>query len=78
MTSLAANFYGMKKRGLIAEGYFADIAIFDLARIRDRATYERPHQFSEGMVHVFVNGRLAFTEGKPTGVLAGRPLPRSR
>ena len=76
MTSLPANFYGFDRRGLIAEGYFADIAIFNLSRIKDLATYERPHQFSEGMVHVLVNGRFAFRNGKPTGALPGRPLPR--
>lgn len=78
MTSLPASFYGFAQRGLIAEGYIADLAVFDLARIRDRATYERPHQYSEGTVHVIVNGRLALRDGRPTGVLAGRPLPRER
>jgi N-acyl-D-amino-acid deacylase len=76
MTSLPANFYGFNQRGLIAEGYFADVAVFDLPGVRDLATYERPHQYSQGTVHVIVNGRLAFRDGKPTGVLAGRPLPR--
>jgi N-acyl-D-amino-acid deacylase len=76
MTSLPANFYGFNQRGLIAEGYFADIAVFDLAKVRDLATYQRPHQYAQGTVHVIVNGKLAFRDGKPTQVLAGRPLPR--
>ncbi|MGH7470343.1 MAG: N-acyl-D-amino-acid deacylase family protein [Longimicrobiales bacterium] len=78
MTSLPASFYGFGQRGSIAEGYFADLAVFDLPRVRDLATYERPHQFSQGTVHVIVNGKLAFRDGRPTQVLAGRPLPRER
>ena len=76
MTSLAANFYGYPKRGLIKEGFYADIAVLDESRIRDKATYEDPHQYSEGMVYVLVNGKLALRDGEPTGVLAGQPLPR--
>jgi N-acyl-D-aspartate/D-glutamate deacylase len=76
MTSLPASFYGFTDRGLIAEGQHADIAVFDVARIRDRTTYENPHQYSEGTMHVLVNGKIAFRDGKPTGELAGQPLPR--
>jgi N-acyl-D-amino-acid deacylase len=78
MTSLSASFYGFANRGQIAEGYFADIAVFDLGSIRETTTYERPHQYSQGTVHVLVNGRFAFRNGRPTGTLAGRPLPRER
>jgi N-acyl-D-amino-acid deacylase len=78
MTSLPATFYGFTDRGLIAEGQHADIAVYDVARIRDRTTYENPHQYSEGTMHVLVNGKVAFRDGKPTGELAGRPLPRQR
>ncbi len=76
MTSLAASFLGLPSRGLIAEGYYADVTIFDESRIADRATYEDPHRYSEGIVHVLVNGELAWRDGETTGVLAGRPLPR--
>ena len=76
MTSLAANFYGSPKRGLIKEGFYADIAVFDEARIRDEATFDDPHRYSEGTVHVIVNGNIAFRDGEPTGALAGRPLAR--
>lgn len=76
MTSLAANFYQHPDRGLIREGFYADITVFDESRVRDRATYENPHQYSEGIVHVIVNGRVALKDGQATGVLAGRPLPR--
>jgi len=76
MTSLAANFYRISNRGMIKEGYYADIAVFDESGIQDRATYTEPHQYSEGTVHVLVNGQFAFRDGRPTVTLAGRPLPR--
>jgi len=76
MTSLAATFLGLPDRGLVKAGFGADLVIFDLSKVRDRATYEAPHQLSEGMVHVMVNGRFALRDGRPTGVLAGAPLLR--
>ena len=77
MTGLAAQFLGFKDRGLIREGFAADLVVFDLARLRDKATYDQPHQLSEGMLHVLVNGRFAIRNEKPTGTLAGKPLVRS-
>jgi N-acyl-D-amino-acid deacylase len=76
MTSLAATFLGFERRGLIKEGFIADIAVLDLETLEDRATYDDPHQHSRGTVHVIVNGQLAFRNGSPTGVLAGQPLRR--
>ena len=76
MTSLGATFLGIPERGLIKEGFYADIAVFDEPRIADRATFENPHQYSEGTVHVMVNGEFAFRDGEPTGVLGGRPIRR--
>ncbi|MFN0179530.1 MAG: serine hydrolase [Gemmatimonadales bacterium] len=76
MTSLAATFVGLSDRGLVKPGFAADLVVFDVSKVRDRATYEAPHQLSEGMVHVLVNGRFAVREGRPTGVLAGMPLTR--
>src|SRR5574341_877195 len=76
MTSLAWTFLGIPDRGLIKPGFYADIAVFDVAKIRDKATYQNPHQYSEGTVHVLVNGRFALRDGKPTTVLAGRPILR--
>jgi N-acyl-D-amino-acid deacylase len=66
----------IKKRGLLSAGYFADIAIFDPNKIIDKATFEKPHQYSEGMVHVFVNGKQvlnngAHTEAKPGQIVRG-------
>ncbi len=76
MTSLPAAVYRVPDRGWIRPGAFADIAIFDLSRVRDKATYENPHQMSEGMVHVLVNGQFAVREGRITSTRAGRVLRR--
>lgn len=76
MTSLAATFLGFPDRGQVRVGFAADLAVFDPARIRDRATYEHPHQYAEGTVHVLVNGVFALRDGHPTGRLAGRPILR--
>lgn len=76
MTGLAAQFLGLKDRGLIKEGFAADVVVFDLAKLRDKATYEQPHQLSEGMVHVIVNGRFAIRDERITGEKAGTALTR--
>ncbi|HXV86942.1 MAG TPA: amidohydrolase family protein [Gemmatimonadales bacterium] len=76
MTSLPSTFFGVPARGQIREGFLADIAIFDEAELRDMATYEEPHQFSRGTVHVLVNGRFALRDGAVTNELAGRPIRR--
>jgi N-acyl-D-aspartate/D-glutamate deacylase len=56
----------------------ADLVIFDLVAVRDRANYEQPHQLSEGMRHVFVNGRAALADDKVTEVRHGPVLTRVR
>jgi N-acyl-D-amino-acid deacylase len=76
MTSLAATFLGLHDRGLVRQGYAADLVVLNLQKVRDRATYDAPKLESEGTVHVLVNGRLAIRNGKPTGVLAGEALLR--
>ncbi len=76
MTSLAGQFYGIPDRGLLKPGFFADIAVFREDQIRDRATFEQPYVYSEGTIHVILNGRFAFRDGKPTGTLAGQPIRR--
>jgi N-acyl-D-aspartate/D-glutamate deacylase len=78
MTSLPAQVYRMPDRGQIRPGAAADLVVFDLARVREKATYAQPHQLSEGMVHVFVNGRPAVKDGAFTGERAGRVLRRNR
>jgi N-acyl-D-amino-acid deacylase len=77
MTSLPATVFHMRDRGVIRPGAFADITIFDPNTIRDVATYEKPHQLSQGMVYVLVNGKPAIdgrqlTDGKYGIVLSRR------
>ena len=67
----AANFK-LKKRGALAVGNYGDLAIFDSEIIIDKATFEEPHQFAEGMVHVFVNGQQVLKDGEHTGALPGK------
>ncbi len=74
MTSLPAQRERLQERGLLKEGYFADITIFDPGSIRDRATYQNPAQISEGVKYVFVNGQLEFENGRLTGAAGGRAL----
>jgi N-acyl-D-amino-acid deacylase len=73
-TSLAAQILGLRDRGLIRAGLIADIAVLDLERIRDRATFSDPHQYPEGVDYVLVNGRFAVDGGKLTGDLPGEVL----
>ena len=69
-----AEVYGIRERGSLKTGYFADLIVFDPGRIRERATYVEPEILSEGMRFVLVNGRFAVDGEKPTGVLAGKGL----
>jgi N-acyl-D-amino-acid deacylase len=78
MTSLPASVFGLKDRGVIREGAYADLLIFDPAQVRDTATFQDPHQLAEGMVHVVVNGALPRDGGRFTGALAGRVLTPQR
>ena len=77
MTSLPAQRERLRDRGLLKQGYFADITIFEPNEIRDTATYASPAQISQGVKYVFVNGRLEFENGQLTGAKAGRPLRNS-
>ncbi len=74
MTGGPAKRVGLKERGLLREGYFADIAIFDPKTIIDRATFEVPNQHPEGIKFVITNGQISVDDGKRTSALAGRPL----
>ena len=75
-SGLAADFYRLPDRGYLREGYIADITILDPDRYRDRATYEQPHLYTEGVRYVLVNGTFAVREGKTTGAMAGVPVTR--
>jgi N-acyl-D-amino-acid deacylase len=72
LTTLPAGNLGIKERGRIAEGYFADVVVFDPATIQDHATYEKPHQYATGVVHVFVNGTQVLKNSEHTGAKPGR------
>ncbi len=72
LTSFPATNLRIDRRGLLAEGYFADVAVFDAETIIDRATFENPHQLATGMVHVFVNGEQVLANGEHTGATPGR------
>jgi len=75
-TSLPARIMDLKDRGHIREGFAADLIVFDLATIRDKATFFEPHQHSEGIDHVFINGIAVVDAGKLTGATPGRVLTR--
>jgi len=74
ITSLPAQRERLVGRGLIKEGFFADITIFDPGSIVDKATYTEPAKLAEGVQYVLVNGQVAFESGKATGAMAGRAL----
>ncbi|MEX0704800.1 MAG: D-aminoacylase [Planctomycetales bacterium] len=77
-SGLPADILGLVDRGYLREGWMADIVVFDPERFRDAATFESPHRYSEGCRHVFVAGQPAILDGRPTGALAGRALPRAK
>jgi N-acyl-D-amino-acid deacylase len=72
MSSAVANRLSIKDRGVLREGAFADIVVFDPATVADKATYQQPHQLSVGMHHVFVNGVQVVRDGRHTGAKPGR------
>jgi N-acyl-D-aspartate/D-glutamate deacylase len=76
MTGGPAEILGLADRGLLREGYRADITIFDPATVIDRATYENPHQYPAGISMVIVNGVVVVESGQHTGALPGRVLRR--
>jgi N-acyl-D-amino-acid deacylase len=76
MTSLNAQKAGIKDRGRLQQGWFADVTIFDSSEVRDLASYTDPFQYCEGVSHVVVNGEVVLSEGMPTGKRPGRALRR--
>ncbi|MDP3062794.1 MAG: amidohydrolase family protein, partial [Chloroflexota bacterium] len=75
VTDNPARRFGLKRRGLLRKGYYADIAIFDADRLTDVATYDDPRQYPIGVHYVLVNGQVAVDHERCTGVLAGTPVP---
>jgi N-acyl-D-aspartate/D-glutamate deacylase len=78
MTSLNAAKLGLRDRGTLRPGAFADLTVFDAEKVIDRATYLEPFQYPQGIAHVVVNGALALRDGEPTGARAGKVLRRGR
>lgn len=74
MTSLPAQKFQLKDRGLLREGYAADIVIFDEKAVKDLSTFEKPHAYSKGFKYVLVNGELVVDDGKHTGKRSGKAL----
>ena len=72
LTTLPATNMKIDKRGALKEGYYADVVVFDPAKIQDHATFDNPHQLSTGMSHVFVNGKQVLKDGEHTGAMPGR------
>jgi N-acyl-D-amino-acid deacylase len=78
MTSLPAQTFGLKTKGLVREGFDADLVIFDPHTVRDGSTYKEPNQPPKGISHVFVNGQLAAENGNVTGATSGQVLRRNQ
>lgn len=74
MTSLPAQKFQLRDRGLIREGMVADIVVFDQGKVGDNSTFDKPHAYSSGFQHVIVNGELVIEEGKHTGKRSGTVL----
>ena len=72
LTSLPAENLKIESRGRLAPGYYADVVVFDPAKVQDHATFEKPHQYSTGVLHVFVNGTQVLRNGEHTGAKPGR------
>jgi N-acyl-D-amino-acid deacylase len=72
LSKLPATNLKLRGRGELRVDYFADVVVFDPARIRDHATFAEPHQLATGMIHVFVNGQPVLLDAEHTGALPGR------
>jgi N-acyl-D-amino-acid deacylase len=77
MTSANAAKLGLTDRGIVRPGAFADLTVFDPVTVIDRSTYADPFHYSEGIVHVVVNGQVVLDGGKPTGAKPGRAVRRA-
>jgi N-acyl-D-aspartate/D-glutamate deacylase len=74
MTGAPAARLGLRQRGLLRDGAFADVVVFDPATVRSNATYDEPRQFPDGIEHVIVNGVLVVRDGIHTGATPGRGI----
>jgi N-acyl-D-aspartate/D-glutamate deacylase len=73
-TGLPADILGMTDRGYLRAGYFADVVVWNEKDFLDAATFTQPHQYSQGLIHVYINGTPAMVDGRATGALAGKAL----
>ena len=78
MTSFPAQKLGLFDRGILKEGMWADITVFDPDNVRDKATFLEPKQYAEGIEYVVVNGEIVVRNGKYTGSLPGKLLRKGR
>lgn len=78
MTGKAAQAIGIKERGIIKEGYYADLVLFDFETVKDKGTFQNPKQTPEGIVYVIVNGKLAIKKGIPTQIRGGHVLRKGK
>ena len=76
MTGASAAALGITDRGQVREGWAADLTVFDPATIAERATFDDPHQFADGVSQVIVNGEIVLDDGEHTGATPGRALAR--
>jgi N-acyl-D-amino-acid deacylase len=74
LTGLAATNLGLADRGFLREGQFADVVVFDPAKIEDHATFDNPHQYATGVSHVIVNGTPVLVDGEHTGAKPGQAV----
>ena len=74
MTSISAERFGLNDRGVIREGAWADVALFNAQTVAEKSTYSDPHQYPEGIPYVIVNGRIVIDQGEHSGALPGRVL----
>lgn len=71
LTGLAADKLRIKERGYLKEGFYADVVVFDPKQVKDNATFQNPHQYADGMIHVFVNGTQVLEDGEHTDAMPG-------
>ncbi len=74
MSAMPAENLSLRRRGRLEPGFFADVVVFDPATVEDLATFEEPHQYAKGVLHVFVNGEPVVLEGTHTGAMPGRVI----
>ncbi len=74
MSGLPAEIHELEDRGLLLEGYWADVVVFDPETVRDRGTFDEPEQYPIGIDHVLVNGVLVIHDGEHTGAKPGKPI----